>query len=147
MPTSAMKSYLAKPQEFKREWYVADAAGQVLGRFAGKLAVVLMGKHKPTYTPHCDTGDFVVVINADKIKLTGRKRQQMEHDYYTYYPSGHKHVSYEELLQRHPEKIIELAVRGMLPKSKMGKHFLGKLKCYRADKHPHSCQQPKPLPA
>ena len=147
MPTAAMKSYLAKPGQVKREWFVADANGQVLGRFASKLATILMGKHKPSYTPHCDVGDFVVVINADKIKLTGKKRQQKTHDYYTYYAGGHKYESYDKLLDRHPEKIIELAVRGMLPKNRLGRQLLTKLKCYRAGSHPHSAQQPKVLPA
>lgn len=135
----------ATPSTARRSWHVIDAEGQPLGRLASKMAMLLMGKHKPDYTPHIDTGDFVVVVNAEKVKLTGRKWQQLEHDYYTYYPSGHKYVGYAKLRETHPERIIQLAVRGMLPKTKMGRHYLGKLKCYRGPAHPHTAQQPQPV--
>lgn len=124
---------------------MVDAEGKVLGRLATKLATVLMGKHKPTYTPHVDTGDFVVVTNAAKVKLTGRKLEQMFHDYYTYYTSGHKIVPYAQLIQRHPDRIIKLAVRRMLPKSALGRRLLTKLKVYAGADHPHQAQQCRPL--
>src|SRR5207247_1149182 len=110
------KCYQAKPGEVERKWYTIDAEGQVLGRLATKLATVLLGKHKATYTPHVHTGDFVVVTNAEKIVLTGNKIDEMEYDYYTYYPGGHKHVPYTQLLKTHPDRIILRAVRRMLPK-------------------------------
>jgi len=117
----------------------------VLGRLAADIATILMGKHKPIYTPHVDVGDFVVVVNAEKIKFTGRKIEQKAHDYYTYYPGGHKHVPYERLIEKHPEKIIELAVRRMLPKTRLGRKMYKKLKVYRGTDHPHQAQQPVKL--
>ena len=140
-----MSTYMPKPGEIKPEWHTIDATGQVLGRLASKVAVLLQGKHKPTYTPHVDTGDFVILLNADKIKVTGKKSDVIEYDTYSRYPGGRRVYSYKTMVDLHPEKLIELAVRRMLPKSKMGRNILGKLKVYRTGEHPHSAQQPKPL--
>lgn len=140
-----MSTYLAKPGELEAQWHVVDASDQVLGRLATKIARVLQGKHKPAYTPHVDTGDFVIVINADKIKVTGSKAEQREYQTYSGYPSGQNVYTYRTMNQKHPEKVIELAVRRMLPKSKMGRNMLHKLKVYRDESHEHQAQQPKPL--
>ena len=140
-----MSTYLAKPGELTPQWHVVDATDAVLGRLATKLAVVLQGKHKPTYTPHVDTGDYVIVLNADKIKVTGSKAQQRTYQTYSGYPSGQHVYRYETMSDLHPEKVIELAVRRMLPKSKLGQNMLSKLKVYRGDKHDHQAQQPQPL--
>jgi large subunit ribosomal protein L13 len=140
-----MSTYLAKPGEVKQEWLVVDAADQVLGRLASRLATILQGKHKPTYTPHVDTGDFVVVLNADKIKVTGRKAETIEYDTYSRYPGGRRLYPYREMAEKHPERLLELAVKRMLPKSKLGRHMLSKLKIYRGGQHPHAAQQPKAL--
>ena len=140
-----MSTYTAKPGELKAEWHVIDATDQVLGRLAARIAIVLQGKHKPTYTPHVDTGDFVVVLNAANVKVTGRKDEEIVYDTYSRYPGGRHTYSYKRMTELHPEKVIELAVRRMLPKSKMGRNILGKLKIYKGDKHPHQAQQPKEL--
>lgn len=140
-----MKSYLAKASETNRKWILIDAADQPLGRLAANVAMILMGKNKVTYTPHCDVGDFVIVINVEKVKLTGSKWTQKTHDYYTYYPGGHKYVRYDVLREKHPGQIIELAVRGMLPKSRLGRDMLRKLRCYKGPVHPHTAQQPSPF--
>lgn len=140
-----MKSYLAKPGQVESEWHLVDAEGKVLGRLAVQLARVLMGKHRPTYTPHTLTGDFVVVVNAERIKLTGRKMATKEYDWYTYYPGGRKTVPIARVMQQHPERIIEQAVRRMLPKNRLGREMLGRLKVYAGPEHPHQAQQPKPL--
>lgn len=140
-----MSTYLAKPGELQAQWHVVDATDQVLGRLATKLAIVLQGKHKPTYTPHVDTGDFVIVLNADKIKVTGSKAAQRTYQTYSGYPSGQHIYRYETMNEHHPEKVIELAVRRMLPKSKLGGQMLKKLKVYRGEKHDHQAQQPQPL--
>jgi large subunit ribosomal protein L13 len=140
-----MSTYLAKPGELKAQWYVVDAEGQVLGRMAAKIARILQGKNKPTYTPHVDTGDFVIVLNAEKIKVTGAKAQAREYQTYSGYPSGLNIYSYERMNRESPEKVIELAVRRMLPKSKLGQKMIGKLKVYRGNKHDHQAQQPQPL--
>ncbi len=132
-----MSTYMPKPGEIKADWHVVDASGQVLGRLAAKISLVLQGKNKPTYTPHVDTGDFVVVLNADKIIVTGRKAEVLEYDTYSRYPGGRHLYSYKTMKELHPEKLVELAVRRMLPKSKMGRNILGKLKIYKGDKHPH----------
>ncbi len=139
------KCYQAKRGEVPRKWYWVDAEGKVLGRLATKLATVLMGKHKPTYTPHVDTGDFVVVTNAEKITLTGRKAEQKKYAAYSYYPGGLKVTPYARLLEKHPDRIIKLAVRRMLPKSSLGRRLLTKLKVYRGSEHPHQAQQCEPL--
>jgi large subunit ribosomal protein L13 len=140
-----MKSFMAKQGQVAQRWLLADADGAVLGRMAAKIAPILMGKNKPTYTPHVDTGDYVIVINAEKIRLTGKKATYTMYDYYTQYPSGHKYVSFEELRERHPERIIELAVRRMLPKSNLGTKMLKKLKIYRGPEHEHQAQQPEKI--
>ena len=140
-----MSTYMPKPGEVKADWHVIDATGQVLGRLAAKIALILQGKHKPTYTPHVDTGDFVIVLNADKVRVTGRKADQMTYETYSRYPGGRHIYSYRDMIANHPEKVLEVTVRRMLPKSRMGRHFLGKLKVYRGDKHPHQAQQPKEL--
>ena len=140
-----MSTYMAKPGELKADWHVVDATDKVLGRLAARLAVVVQGKHKPTYTPHTDTGDFVIVLNADKVRVTGSKAEVLEYDTYSRYPGGRRVYSFKEMAARHPEKLVELAVRRMLPKSKMGRNILGKLKIYRGTTHPHAAQQPKEL--
>jgi len=139
------QTYFAKPGEVPQKWHVVDADGQVLGRMATELAVILMGKNKPQYTPHTDVGDFVVVINADKVHLTGRKLDQKFTERYSGYPGGRKQISYRELREKHPDRLIELAVRRMLPKSALGEKMLKKLKVYAGAEHPHAAQQPEPL--
>src|SRR5688572_28902624 len=140
-----MSTYLAKPAELQAQWFVVDASDQVLGRLAAKIARVLQGKNKPTYTPHVDTGDYVIVLNAAKVKVTGSKADQREYKTFSGYPSGLNIYSYERMNRESPEKVIELAVRRMLPKSKLGQNMLHKLKVYRGDKHDHQAQQPQPL--
>ncbi|HYE17691.1 MAG TPA: 50S ribosomal protein L13 [Tepidisphaeraceae bacterium] len=140
-----MSTYLAKPGELKADWHVIDATGLVLGRLAARIAVILQGKHKPTYTPHTDTGDFVVLLNAEKVRVTGSKADVLEYDTYSRYPGGRRVYSYRTMAEKHPEKLVELAVRRMLPKSKMGRNILGKLKIYKGGEHPHQAQQPKTL--
>lgn len=138
-----MKTYMAKPKEVERSWYVIDAAGQTLGRLASEVASILRGKHKPTYTPHVDAGDFVIVINAEKIKLTGNKLNQKKYRYHTGYPGGLKEIDYRTLLQKKPEKAIETAVKGMLPKNSLGRKMFKKLKVYKGNEHPHQAQKPE----
>src|SRR5262245_26088437 len=140
-----MSTYLPKPGELKADWHVIDATGQVLGRLAARVSMILQGKHKPTYAPNVDTGDFVVVLNAKNIKVTGRKADVIEYDTYSRYPGGRHLYSYKTMKQLHPERVIELAVKRMLPKNKIGRHMLTKLKIYKDDKHPHQAQQPKEL--
>lgn len=140
-----MSTYMPKPGEVVGNWHVVDATDQVLGRLASRIALIIQGKHKPTYTPHVDTGDFVVVINAEKVKVTGRKAEVNEYDTYSRYPGGRHLYSYKRMNELHPEKVLELAVRRMLPKNKLGRNILGKLKIYRDAKHPHSAQQPQAL--
>ena len=140
-----MSTYMPKPGEVQGAWHVIDADGQVLGRLAARIAQIIQGKNKPTYTPHVDTGDFVIVLNADKVKLTGRKADVVEYDTYSRYPGGRHTYSYKRMTELHPEKVIELAVRRMLPKNKMGRNILGKLKIYKGTEHPHQAQQPIPF--
>lgn len=140
-----MSTYMPKPGEVVAKWHVVDATDQVLGRLAARVSLIIQGKHKPTYTPHVDTGDFVVIVNADKVKVTGRKADVLEYQTYSRYPSGQKTYSYKRMLELHPEKLVELAVRRMLPKNKMGRNILAKLKVYKGGQHPHSAQQPKEL--
>ena len=135
---------MARTETHRSEWFHVDAAGKILGRLAVDIATVLMGKHKPTYTAHVDTGDFVVVTNAEKIRVTGRKAQAMHYDRYSYYPGGYKETPYLEMLDKHPDRIITEAVRRMMPKNALGRRMLKKLKVYRGDSHPHSAQMPKP---
>lgn len=136
-------TFMPKPGEIKAEWLVVDATDQVLGRLAARLALILQGKHKPTYVPHVDTGDFVVVLNAEKIKVTGRKAETLEYDTYSRHPGGRHLYSFQQMRSQHPEKLLQLAVRRMLPKNKLARHMLTKLKVYRGEQHPHSAQQPK----
>jgi len=145
MRSAAMKSYLAKPGEVGGDWHIVDADQKVLGRMATQVATILMGKHKPTYTPHVLSGDFVVVVNADKVKLTGRKMEQKTYDRYTYYTSGRKVDSIAKMMAKHPDRVIKLAVRRMLPKNKLGRSMLSRLKVYAGPTHPHQAQCPKPL--
>jgi large subunit ribosomal protein L13 len=140
-----MSTYLAKPGEVQRDWHVIDASGQVLGRLAARIATLLQGKNKTTYTPHVDTGDFVVVINAEKVKVTGSKADVLVYDTYSRYPGGRRLYSYSTMLEKHPERILQIAVKRMLPKSRLGKGFMGKLKIYRGGEHPHAAQRPKAL--
>lgn len=140
-----MKSFMAKNKEVEQKWLLVDAEGAVLGRMAAKIAPILMGKTKPTYTPHVDVGDYVVVVNADKVKVTGRKAEQLQYDWYTYYPGGRKVVSFAEMMNKKPEKVVELAVRRMLPKSALGRKMLKKLKIYRGPEHQHQAQQPEKI--
>ena len=138
-----MKSYMAKANEVERKWYVIDAEGKVLGRLASEIASVLRGKRKPIFTPHVDCGDFVIVINADKVVLTGDKLNQKIHAYHTGYPGGRKEIVYSEMIEKRPEKVIELAVKGMLPKSRLGTQMIKKLKVYAGAEHPHAAQAPE----
>ena len=140
-----MRTYTGKSAEIEREWYVVDAEGQTLGRLASKIAPILKGKHKPTYTPHLDCGDFVIVINADKVRVTGRKLEQKIYYRHSGYPGGLKSTTLQEQLDRHPERVIEAAVKGMLPKNKLGRRMFKKLKVYASPTHPHEAQKPKPL--
>ena len=140
-----MATYSAKKGEVERSWYIIDAENKVLGRIATKIAAILRGKHKPVFTPHMDTGDFVVVINAKKVHLTGRKLANKMYYRHTGYPGGLKSMSAEEMLKKKPENIIKLAVRGMLPKNKLGRKQLTKLKVYSGSNHPHKAQTPKVL--
>ena len=140
-----MKTYMAKTGEIAAKWHVVDADGKVLGRLATRIATILMGKHRPEYTPHVDTGDFVIVVNAAKVRLTGNKWTQKQYDRYTGYPGGRKSVSAEEVHKRHPDRIVREAVRRMLPKSRLGRQMFGKLKVYAGPEHPHQAQQPEEL--
>ena len=138
-----MKSYMAKPEEMERKWYVIDAEDKVLGRLATEVATILTGKHKPIYTPHVDTGDFVIIINADKVKLTGKKLEQKKYYYHTGYPGGLKAVPYKQMMEKNPEKAIELAVKGMMPKNRLGRQMYKKLKVYSGPEHNHEAQKPE----
>ena len=139
------KLYAAKPAEVVRKWHVIDATDKVVGRLAVAIAHILIGKHKPTYTPHVDSGDFVVVVNADKIRFTGKKWQQKEYKRYTGYPGGLWHEQAEHLHARRPTEVLKLAVRRMLPKNALGYHQISKLKIYAGPNHPHQAQSPQAL--
>ncbi len=138
-----MKTYHQKPAEAQRDWYVVDATDQVLGRLATQIATLLRGKHKPTYTPSTDGGDFVIVINCEKIKITGKKADQKIYYRHTGYPGGLKATPYKMMLAKHPDRILRNAVKGMLPKNRMGRHLLTKLRIYAGPRHPHAAQQPR----
>ncbi len=140
-----MRTYTPKPGDVQRDWYVIDATDVVLGRLATQVATLLRGKHKPTFAPHVDGGDFVIVINADKVALSGNKRNTKLAYRHSGYPGGLRSVAYGELLEKNPERAIEKAVRGMIPKTTLGRQQLGKLKVYRGAEHPHAAQQPKPF--
>lgn len=137
-----MKTFSLKNTEVSRDWVLFDASDKILGRFATKIADKLRGKDKPTFTPHVDSGDFVVVINADKVKVTGNKAEQKKYYKHSLYPGGLKEKSYKEVLESTPERIIENAVKGMLPKNKLGKSIIKKLKVYSGSEHPHESQNP-----
>ena len=140
-----MRTFTEKKEEIAREWYVVDAEGQTLGRLASRIAPILKGKHKPTYTPHLDCGDFVIIVNAEKVRVTGRKLDQKYYHHHSGYPGGLKSISLRDQLDRYPERVLEAAVRGMLPKNKLGRRMIKKLKVYAGDSHPHEAQLPKPL--
>jgi large subunit ribosomal protein L13 len=140
-----MKTYMPKTSEIRQEWYVVDAAGKTLGRLAARIATVLRGKHKATYTPYLNGGDYVVVINAEKVVLTGRKREQKVYYHHTGYMGGLRRIPLAEMLERHPERVIRMAVEGMLPRNRLGRAMLRKLKVYAGPEHPHQAQNPKPL--
>lgn len=140
-----MKTFNAKPAEVRRDWYVVDAAGKNLGRLASEIAKRLRGKHKPEYTPHVDTGDYIVVVNAGDVKVTGRKSTDKMYYRHTGWPGGIRSISFDKLVQHKPERIIELAVKGMLPKGPLGRDMFRKLKVYAGNEHKHSAQQPKQL--
>jgi large subunit ribosomal protein L13 len=140
-----MKTFAAKPQEVSHGWYLVNAEGKVLGRLAAQLAARLRGKHKPEYTPHVDTGDYIVVVNAAKIRVTGKKALDKKYQRHTGFPGGLRETNFAKLQARHPERVLEKAVKGMLPKGPLGYAMLKKLKVYPAGTHPHSAQQPKAL--
>ena len=140
-----MRTFTAKQAEIVRDWYVVDAKGLTLGRLAAKIAPILKGKHKPIYTPHLDCGDFVIVVNAEKVRVTGRKLDQKVYYRYSGYPGGISSTVLRDQLAKHPERVLEAAVRGMLPKNRLGRRMIKKLKVYAGDSHPHQAQQPKPL--
>ncbi len=140
-----MKTISAKPATVQRDWYVVDAAGKTLGRIATEIALRLRGKHKPIYTPHVDTGDFIVVINAEKVNVTGNKRGGKIYYHHSLYPGGLKSITFDKLIQKKPEQVIELAVKGMLPHNPLGRAMFRKLKVYAGPEHPHTAQQPKVL--
>jgi len=140
-----MKTFSAKPSDIERNWYVVDAKGKVLGRLATAIAVVLRGKNKAIFTPHMDTGDFVIVVNAGKVKLTGKKLTDKKYYSHTGYPGGLKETTAGKLLNEKPERVLISAVRGMLPKNSLGRQLLKKLKIYPGPEHPHSAQNPKML--
>ena len=140
-----MKSYIAKAQEVERKWYVVDAAGKPLGRVASQVASILRGKNKPTFTPHVDGGDFVVVVNAEKVVLTGKKLTQKFYRYHTGYVGGLKEISYKEMMEKKPEEVVAHAVSGMLPKNKLRDRMMTRLRVYRGAEHPHAAQNPQEL--
>ena len=144
--TETMKSYTARTEEVPREWYLVDAQDKVLGRLATRIAMTLRGKNKPTFTPHIDTGDFVVVVNAAQVHLTGRKLDNKMYYRHSGYPGGIKEINARKLLQKKPEEVLRHAVRGMLPKNSLGRQLLKKLKIYAGGEHPHEAQKPAPLP-
>lgn len=139
-----MKTYTAKPGDIQRQWYVVDAEGKTLGRLATEVATLLRGKHKPMYTPSIDCGDFVIIVNAEKVQVTGNKYEAKTYIHHTFWPGGLRKTTFRKLIETKPERIIEHAVRGMLPHTKLGRAQYGKLKVYAGPEHPHAAQQPKP---
>lgn len=140
-----MKTYNVKASEIERQWWVVDATDKTLGRLSTAIAQILRGKHKPTFVPHLDNGDFVVVTNADKVRVTGNKEEQKQYFRHSGYPGGARFTSLKGLREKHPERIIEHAVKGMLPHNRLGRAQIKKMKVYASDTHPHEAQQPKPL--
>lgn len=140
-----MKTQSAKPESVARDWFVVDAADKTLGRLSTEIARRLRGKHKPEYTPHVDTGDYIVVINAEKVRVTGKKSDHKQYYRHTGYPGGLRSMNFEEMIQRHPERVVEYSVKGMLPRGPLGRSMFRKLKVYAGDEHPHAAQQPQQL--
>ena len=140
-----MKTFSAKPESVQRDWYIVNAENKTLGRLSTEIARRLRGKHKPEYTPHVDTGDYIIVINAEKVHVTGNKRTDKIYHHHTGYPGGLKSISFEKLIERAPERVIETAVKGMLPKNPLGRAMYKKMKVYAGSEHPHTAQQPKTL--
>ena len=138
-----MSTYMAKPETVERGWYLLDAEGKTLGKIATEAAVILNGKHRPEYTPHVDCGEFVIIVNAEKAVLTGKKLDEKKYRYHTGYIGGLKEIGYRELMTKNPEKAVYLAVKGMLPKNSIGRKSITRLKVYRGNEHPHAAQQPK----
>ncbi len=140
-----MKTMMAKESQIERKWYIVDAEGKILGRLATEVARILKGKHKPTYTPHVDTGDYVIIINAEKIKVTGKKESQKLYRHHTGYVGGLKEISYKTMMEKHPERILKHAVKGMLPKNILGRQMMKKLKIYVGPEHKNDAQRPEVL--
>ncbi len=140
-----MKTFSAKPAEVQRDWYLVDASGKTLGRLASEVARRLRGKHKPEYTPHVDTGDYIVIVNADKINVTGKKARDKKYYHHTGFPGGIRETDFQTLQGYKPERIVEFAVKGMMPRNPLGRDMLRKLKVYAGSEHPHSAQQPRTL--
>jgi large subunit ribosomal protein L13 len=140
-----MKTFSAKPEAVQRDWYLVDAAGKTLGRLAAEIAARLRGKHKPEYTPHVDTGDYIVVVNADKVQVTGKKATDKIYYSHSEFPGGIKEISFEKLIDRAPTRALEIAVKGMLPHNPLGRAMFRKLKVYAGTEHPHGAQQPQSL--
>jgi len=140
-----VKTYTPKESEIERKWYVVDAEDAILGRLSTQIATILRGKHKPQFTPHLDAGDFVIVVNAEKVRVTGAKELQKTYYHHSRYPGGMRSTTFNEMIERHPERVIHTAVRGMLPKNALGKRTLRKLRVYAGPDHPHSGQQPAKL--
>lgn len=139
------KTYTPKPNEIKRDWWIVDAEGQTLGRLASKVAAILRGKHKPIFAPNLDTGDYVIIINAEKVRVTGNKELQKVYYRHSRYPGGLTATTLQDQRKRHPDRILEAAIRGMLPKNSLGRQMFKKLKVYAGEAHPHEAQQPQPL--
>jgi large subunit ribosomal protein L13 len=140
-----VRTFTPTPQDIERKWFVVDAEGKTLGRLASQIAIVLRGKNKAEFTPYADTGDFVIVVNAGKVRVTGRKLDQKVYYHHTLYPGGLRSVTLRDQLKRHPERVIQAAVKGMLPKNTMGRHLMRKLKVYSESTHPHQAQKPEVL--
>ena len=140
-----MTSFIAKPHEIEHEWYIVDAEGKTLGRMASEIAAVLRGKKKPIYTPHVDCGDYVIVINAEKVEVTGKKRKEKIYKRHTGYPGGLREVTFEKMMEKHPTEVVRHAVKGMMPKGKLGRQMYKKLKVYAGPEHDHTAQKPKTL--
>lgn len=140
-----MKTFIAKENQVDKKWHLVDAQGKTLGRMASRIATILQGKHRPIYTPHVDTGDYVVVINARKVRLTGKKLEEKSYQRFSGYPGGLKIIPLKEMLEKHPDRVVRLAVRRMLPKTKLGERMLEKLKIYDGTEHPHTAQKPVEL--
>jgi large subunit ribosomal protein L13 len=140
-----MSSFIQKPAEVERKWYVVDAEGKTLGRMASEVAAILRGKNKPTFTPHVDCGDYVIVINAEKVVVTGKKRQEKIYKRHTGYPGGLRELTFEQLMEKHPEEVVKHAVKGMMPTGKLGRQMYKKLKVYAGPEHNHQAQKPEVL--